>query len=266
MKKKNSALIVAVVIFAIILAPIISNYFSTPVIEAITESEVLAKVDNVESFILYNGKKDKKTLRKLGNLIKMKSVDALTDYNVYILDGELTDENIKNQEVVIYIDGDIQKTISKFDVNEVTDSINSYYLGVFDKNNIYYKTADNFSAYKKIVNNDIVTMSVFGRNSCSWCNKFKPVYNAVAEKYNIDIYYFDSDSYNSSDYKKIINMDLTVPAKCSSNEQEFKLSDGFGTPLSIFTKNGEIVDCISGYLNRANLIQRLKDNGIISEE
>ena len=47
-------------------------------------------------------------------------------------------------------------------------------------------------------------MAVFGRNTCFYCNKFKPVYNAVAEKYDLDIYYFDSDNYDSKEYSKII--------------------------------------------------------------
>ena len=60
-------------------------------------------------------------------------------------------------------------------------------------------------------------------------------------------------------------MDLIVPAKCSSEGKEFKLSDGFGTPLTLFTKDGKVVDCISGYVNRSSLIDKLKTNNMISE-
>ena len=98
-----------------------------------------------------------------------------------------------------------------------------------------------------------------------YCNKFKPVYNAVSEKYDVDIYFFDSLSYDKTEYDKITNMDLIVPAKCNSNGTEFKLSDGFGTPLTLFTKKGKVVDCISGYVNRESLIDKLKTNKMISE-
>ena len=108
-------------------------------------------------------------------------------------------------------------------------------------------------------------MAVFGRDNCFYCNKFKPVYNAVSEKYDVDIYFFDSLSYDKTEYDKITNMDLTVPAKCNSNGTEFKLSDGFGTPLTLFTKKGKVVDCISGYVNRESLIDKLKTNKMISE-
>ena len=60
-------------------------------------------------------------------------------------------------------------------------------------------------------------------------------------------------------------MDLTVPAKCNTEGVEFKMSEGFGTPLTIFTKKGKVVDCISGYVNRNSLIEKLKNNNLISE-
>ena len=71
--------------------------------------------------------------------------------------------------------------------------------------------------------------------------------------------------YNKEQYKKVINLDITVPGKCSSTGKEFKLSEGFGTPLSIITKKGKVIDCIGGYVNRASLIEILKTNKMISE-
>ena len=71
--------------------------------------------------------------------------------------------------------------------------------------------------------------------------------------------------YSKISYSKIINMDLTVPAKCNTEGVEFKMYEGFGTPLTIFTKNGKVIDCISGYVNRNSLIEKLKNNNLISE-
>ena len=84
------------------------------------------------------------------------------------------------------------------------------------------------------------------------------------EKYDLNVYYFDSDSYNLEQYKKIINMNLTVPSKFNNGVQ-FKLSEGFGTPLTIITKNNKVIDCISGYVNRARLIETLKSNDMLRE-
>ena len=109
-------------------------------------------------------------------------------------------------------------------------------------------------------------MAVFGTTDCYHCNRFKPVYNSIAGKYDLDtIYYFDAKLYNSNELKKILNLDLIVPAKCSSDGNEFKLANMSGTPLTIFTKNGKVIDCLGGYVNRDKLITKLKELKMISE-
>ena len=265
MKKKNYGFIIFIILLVILFIPIIADYISKQNIEVLSSKSILSKLDSKESFILYIGDVDKSINKKLVNIRNKKDENTLIDYNVYTIKKDSVDKSIKNKKIVVYIEGDLQKTYDKFDNNKISKDVDKYYIGNIDDSIKSYKVAENYNSYKELVKSDTTTMAVFGRNSCSWCNKYKPVYNAIAEKYNIDIYYFDSDNYNSSDYEKIINMDLTVPSKCSSTGEEFKLSDGFGTPLTLFTKNGKIVDCISGYKDRASLIEILKENEIISE-
>lgn len=263
-RKINYGLIIFIGVIIIIFIPIIRDYIKNQNIQVVSKSEIQKKISNKESFVLYVGdleKKDKKDLAKLKDLGNENTIA----YSIYNIDKESAKGIADNAEVAMYIDGDLQKSLREFNYKKINELINIYYVGKIDDENKSYKVAENFAAYKELVNSDTVTMAVFGRNSCSWCNKFKPVYNAVAEKYDIDIYYFDSDNYDNSEYEKIINMDLTIPSKCNDSGKEFKLSDGFGTPLSIFTKDGEVVDCISGYTDRASLIDKLKTNNIISE-
>ena len=116
----------------------------------------------------------------------------------------------------------------------------------------------------KVIKSKNVIMTVFGRNSCYWCNKFKPVYNEVAQEQNVEIYYIDSDSFDKDEYNKILNSGLNIPAKCTeSKEKDLPLSSGFGTPLTIFTKKGKEIDCIGGYVNKASLESKLKSVGMI---
>ena len=117
----------------------------------------------------------------------------------------------------------------------------------------------------KLANSKNITMTVFGRNSCSWCNKFKPVYNEVAAEYKLDIYYIDSDNFDSTEYSKILNSGLLIPAKCTQNGEDTPLSSGFRTPLTLFTQNGKSIDCIGGYLNKTRLVSTLKSVGLIEE-
>ena len=264
-KRVNKGLIVFVAVLILLFIPIISDYIKSLNIEVLSEKGLTTKLESKESFVLFIGDVDKNIKKDLINIRNMMTEESIFEYSVYSIKNSSVSKDLKSKSVAIYIDGDLQKTYKKFNKDSITNDVNSYYIGTFDDSNTYFKVAENYNAYRKIVNSDVVTMAVFGRNSCGWCNKFKPVYNAIAEKYGIDIYYFDSDSYNTSDYTKIINMDLTVPAKCSSDATEFKLSDGFGTPLTIFTKKGKIVDCIGGYSNRESLLEILKNNEIISE-
>lgn len=266
-KKVNVGLIIFLVVVVILFIPIIVDYVNKQNISKLDSTSISEKIKNDESFIVYVGelsKNEKKGLKEVRDLTK---TDYATEYSVYSVDksDEVSKEFGKDTLVAVVIEGDVQKTYSKFDKDSLITDANIYYLGNIDKSNRTYKVAENFNAYKKLVKSDKVTMAVFGRDNCFYCNKFKPVYNAVSEKYDVDIYFFDSLSYDKTEYDKITNMDLTVPAKCNSNGTEFKLSDGFGTPLTLFTKKGKVVDCISGYVNRESLIDKLKTNKMISE-
>ena len=265
--KINYGLVVFIVIVFILFIPIIVDYYNSLEIEVIDFKTLTTKMESSENFVVYIGDVDKAKSKVLRKIRDKKINDYSYKYSVYVINDSEEIDNVfgKKTEVAFVIEGDIQKTYTEFNNVELMDYADIYLIGNINDNNKSYKTAKNFSDYKKIINGDKIVMSVFGRNTCGYCNLFKVAYNAVANKYDIDIYYFDSDSYDKDQYKKIVNMDLVVPAKCNSKSVEFKLSEGFGTPLTIFTKDGEIVDCISGYVNRKSLIDKLKTLDIISE-
>ena len=266
-KKINYGLIIFVAIIIILFIPIIVDYIKKQNIVVLSSTEIQQKITNSETFLVYVGNLDKKVIKELRNMRDMTKNDYSYEYGVYSSKKSEELESIVGEDVVaaIYIEGDLQKSYTKYDKDSLNSDVSKYFLANITNENASYKISKNFKAFKKLVKSDEVTVAVFGRESCFYCNKFKPVYNAVAEKYDVDIYYFDSDSYDGTQYKKIINMDLTVPAKCSSTGSEFKLSEGFGTPLTIITKDNKIVDCISGYVNRSSLVETLKSYKMISE-
>lgn len=266
-RKINYGLIIFVGIVIILFIPIIIDYVRKQNIEVLTSNVVKEKIETSESFLVYIGEIEKSTKKDLRNMRDLTRNDYSYEYGVYNVEKSEDIYKTFGEDVVaaLIIEGDIQKTYTKYDKKSLESDVKKYLVANITEDNASYKVAENFNAYKKLVKSDEATVAVFGRESCFYCNKFKPVYNSVAEKFDIDIYYFDSDSYDSSQYNKIINMDLTVPAKCSSTAKEFKLSDGFGTPLTIITKKNKVVDCISGYVNRSSLIETLKNNKLISE-
>lgn len=270
-KKINYGLIIFIVIVIILFIPIIIDYIKSQNIEILSINAINEKIESKETFLVYIGSVEKNTKNELRTIRNLTKNDYSYEYGVY------SAENIEEAKkvfgidtlVAMVIEGDIQKNYTKFDKGILTKDVEKYFLGNITDENRSYKVAENFKSYKNLIKSDEVIVSVFGRESCYYCNKFKPVYNSVAEKYDVDIYYFDSDNYDTSQYKKIMNMNLTVPAKCSSSGEasgkEFKLSDGFGTPLTIITKSNKVIDCISGYVDRSSLIETLINNKLISE-
>lgn len=265
--KINYGLLIFIAIVFILFLPIIIDYYNSLEIEKIDSSTIIKKMESSESFVVYIGEPDKAKTKVLRKIRDKKTNNYSYKYSVYIADDskEISEIFGEKSEVAYVIEGDIQKTYTKFNNSDIINYADIYMVGNINDNNKSYSTVKDFSEYKNLVKSEDVVMSVFGRNTCGYCNLFKVAYNAVASKYDVDIYYFDSDSYDKDEYKKIVNMDLVVPAKCNSKGKDFKLSEGFGTPLTIFTKDGEVIDCISGYVNRKTLIEKLESLNMISE-
>ena len=276
MKENFKKWIIGIIIVLILIIPIIISNINSNNIKEKKFSDFYDNISETDFSVVYFGsteKKDYEDNKKV--LIEMQK--EFTSIDIYAVDNQkLTEEEktklvelnseFKNENVFTIIS---DKELVYVNSNKITDTelkkqINKYYNNIIPEDEIAYKTVSTYKAYMKLVNSKNITMAVFGRNTCSWCNKYKPLYNDVAREYGIDIYYFDSDSFNSTEYNKILNSGLKIPAKCSTKGKETLLSDGFGTPLTIFTKDGKTVDCIGGYVNKTNLINKLEEVGIIN--
>lgn len=104
----------------------------------------------------------------------------------------------------------------------------------------------------KVIKSKKVIMTVFGRNSCYWCNKFKPIYNEVAKEQGADIYYIDSDSFNKDEYNKILNSGLNIPAKCTeSKEKTYHFHQALGHHLqSLLKKVKKLIVSVATLIKR----------------
>lgn len=279
MKNIGVKLIVIVVII-LMLIPIIGDIASSNVLKKISPSEFdkfVSDTSNYKLGVLYIGADNKDIKKSINETITLyKDNKAEIEVLEYFMDAsELSDADALSivgtsgisSAYVFAVNGEVLKVEPKAITNaKLSSYVKEFTSSGIDEELKHYKTIETADAYKKLVKDKkTITMAVFGKDSCAWCNLFKPVYNIVAEEYNLDIYYFDSDSYNKDEYKKIMDMGLTLPAACN-NGKEKALADGFGTPLTVFTKNGKVIDCISsGYMNKSALITKLKTVGMINE-
>lgn len=276
MEKKSKTWIIVLVVCAVLLLPIIIDYIGNSKIKEIAYDEYLDVLENKENALIYVGDLSADSYDDTVDVLKgvmsgATETDYSSEYAIYSIDStELTSEESAKigtaSGYVFMISGDKQKVLtSSATTDYLIDLVDAYYNANFTSNNTSYKVAEDAKAYEKLVDSKNVTVAVFGRNTCYYCNIYKPVYNAVAEKYNVDIYYFDSDSYDAEEYEKVLKLGLKIPAECNSSGKEALLSDGFGTPLTILTKKGKTIDCISGYVDRDTLIAKLTENKLIEE-
>ena len=93
-------------------------------------------------------------------------------------------------------------------------------------------------------------VTVLAQTTCSHCINFKPVMEKVQQEYNFQLYWFELDT-------------LSVKSR-NILENTYDLYDSFGTPYIFITKNGEFIsDYQKGEMPEADLIEFLKDNGVI---
>ena len=103
--------------------------------------------------------------------------------------------------------------------------------------------------------NDVETSSesvvtVFGASYCSHCQEYKPVITALANKYKFNLYFYEVDLLEESEYKKLLHT--------------YEISDFEGSVTFTFImKNKEYVAYTEGYAGEQVIIDFLKSNGII---
>jgi thioredoxin-related protein len=275
MKGKVKSLIIFIAVVIILLLPLIINFINNNKLTTISYSKYKDLITNEDFAVIFYGNPKSNDFGKINK--KLLSLQKEFDITINLLDSSEISKNDKSEliksnqvfkknNVYVFIKdkANAKTTSDNLSSKKLESLINYYYNNIIPKEQIAYKTVKTYDDYMQIVGSKNVTMSVFGRNSCAWCNKFKPIYNDLANEYNLDIYYFDSDSYNKNEYDKIMNSKiLYIPASCNDKNKDLSLSSGFGTPLTLFTKKNKVVGCIGGYLNKENLLNKLKDVGMI---
>lgn len=268
--KFKNGLIIGIII-VILMLPIVISYINSKKVNVKTIDEFKSLVPKSTMDLFYFGDLESDNYSNVKEMLL--DIRSENNIDVYSVDSKenteylvsISSEFENGSAFVVAKEGEIFKVFNKdTSKEEISKKISNYINNIVPESDIAYKTVSTFKEYMTLVNSKKITMAVFGRNSCSWCNKFKPVYNEVAQEYNIDIYYFDSDSFNSNEYSKILNSGLTIPEKCTKTQKDELLSSGFGTPLTLFTSNGKSIGCIGGYVNKTVLISELKEIGLVN--
>lgn len=287
MKKNWGPKIIIVAVVLIMLIPIIIDAVSSSFLAVLKYDKLRETINNTTNFdyaLIYVAPKSDEVKEKRAKLKEItnnyKASDGTSQMKAYYLDStdltseqksEFFEEGSKNDEAYAFVvNGEIIKTKEgEMSEEELKKNIEYYTSNSeeYDSEFDHYKVPKDAKEFNSIVKDKKkVNMFVFGRDTCFYCNQFKIVYNTIIEETGIDsIYYIDSDTYDSNEYDKIMDSGLKIPAKCNEGK-EVELQSGFSTPLTLITKNGKVIDCISGYSNKRNLTTQLETVGILPSE
>lgn len=263
--RKNGFLIVFSVIVGILLLFLFIVKISKPQIEEID----FKNLKEIKTGLVYIGSLNdeiKKELISLNNgydinVYNVSSVE-INKLNEYLndIDLEIFDKPnvfiIYNESTPVWV-GDSETAVEDLETN-----INKYINGKLSEDEIAYKIPENADEIINKINSKKYTILVIGQTDCNYCQLYIPVFNKVAKENNYDIYYVDSQDYNQSEYEKIINLDLDIPAKCTKTGVATKTTAGFPKPMTLLIKDGKTVDCLLGYKSESKLLDMLTSYNI----
>lgn len=271
MSKKVQAWVFGVGLLIILMLPILFEYTAKKRVDVISYNEYNDLFDSGDFALVYFGNTDSKDYSDIkANLSALKvefdvnitavNYNKLSAANASALKKDLVSTEgyvfIKDKQVAYVLEG--ETTTENLEV-----LINKIYNGIIPDEDVNYKSLSTYDEFMRVVNSKKTTMFVFGRDNCPYCNKYKPIYNEVAGEYKLDIYYMNTLTLDKTEFNKILNSGLTIPAECNDSKQEELLSSINGVPLTIFTKSGKTVGCIGGSVGEEELLSKLKTVGMI---
>ena len=111
-------------------------------------------------------------------------------------------------------------------------------------------TPINVDTYLEYYNGEEPKAVLIARPTCGYCQIAEPIIKNIAYKYDLEIYYLNSDDFAGDDTEKFKNSDKY-------------LAEGFGTPLLFSVGNSSIIDKVDGLTDSFHYEDFLKNNGYI---
>ena len=199
------------------------------------------------NYVVYIGNKDSDALKTLKEFTSENNVQVK-----YVISSNLTTE--ERQEVFSGDETEKLIFINKGKEDTYTSDFSKFSLtNEFINQNILENTLvevdiDNYLKLIKSKGNHIVFI---GRETCSWCQKFKPNMKSAAKDYNITLYYIDTDKFIGEDWNKF------------KESEKYLTENEWGTPLTLLYKDGKLIDVLNGYVEETGIYEFLLKNGVI---
>lgn len=107
--------------------------------------------------------------------------------------------------------------------------------------------------YKEKVANNELFLVVIVRDGCGYCEMYEPIVEEVAGEYKLPFYYINLTNLTEEDSEEL------------SSTNKYLKRNKWGTPTTLFMYGENIVDSISGYVEKDEFVSFVKENFVIGE-
>ena len=258
-KIKKTQLFIVVLVLLIVL---IFIFIKSHTIESVSINDINGYINKSPYTLVYYGdinkdiNKQLKSLKKEYSMKIYKSNDSLDAIKEYISNNN---DELKGEVVYFIYDKDgLKGIIDEDEIPYLTEYIDKYISGTIPTPERKYavSTADQ---YIKMFKSSDKTIAVFGTKACTYCTMLERVINDISKDNKYTIYYYSRDRMSEKDYEKIMDLDLTIPASCTSDNVETSFKRGFAKPMTVVTQNGKLIGCIKGYYDKDTYLNKLKE-------
>ena len=122
-------------------------------------------------------------------------------------------------------------------------------LSVIIKEEPIKEMSSNMEEWLTDTASDEYVVTVIAQTTCSHCINFKPVMQKANNEYEFKLYWLEADELTNNDYNVLTGT--------------YDLEDYSGTPYTFITKNGEVLDHLSGERDYDTLVEFLENNNVI---
>ncbi len=110
-----------------------------------------------------------------------------------------------------------------------------------------------YAEYEEKVQNNEAFLVIIVRDGCGYCEMYEPIVEEVADEYKLPIYYINLTHLTSEE-----------SASLSTSNSYLKRND-WGTPTTLFMYGKNVVDSISGYVEKDDFVSFVKENFKVEE-
>lgn len=110
-----------------------------------------------------------------------------------------------------------------------------------------------YNQYMEKVNNNELFLVVIVRDGCGYCEMYEPIVEEVANEYKLPLYFINLTNLTDEERDEL------------SSTNKYLKRNKWGTPTTLFMYGENIVDSISGYVEKEEFVSFVKENFKVEE-